>query len=239
MNVLIIVPAYNEENNIEKVIGEFKRLRNTYEAVDMLVINDCSKDMTEGKLQELGINYISFPINLGIGGAVQAGYIYAKKNHYDIAIQVDGDGQHDMSYVPRMVDILEKGMADIVIGSRFIKKEGFQSSATRRMGINLLSTLIKLCTGKKIYDVTSGYRAVNRKFIDIYADYYPDDYPEPEAIVAAVMHRGDIKEIPVVMRERENGVSSINLKKSIYYMVKVSLAILVCRISFGIRRAPK
>ena len=236
MNVLIVVPAYNEEDNIEKVIRDFEDLKSRYKNVDMLVINDCSKDMTEPKLQKLGVDFISFPINLGIGGAVQSGYQYARKNHYDIVIQVDGDGQHDMSYVPQMVEILKSGQADIVIGSRFIKKEGFQSSATRRMGINLLSTLIKLCTGKKIYDVTSGYRAVNKKFIDIYAEYYPDDYPEPEAIVAAVMNRGNIQEIPVVMRERENGVSSINLRKSIYYMIKVSLAILVCRISFGVRR---
>lgn len=236
MKTLIIVPAYNEEDNIDKVMENFEHIR---EKSDLLVINDCSKDHTEEKLKRLGVKYISFPINLGIGGAVQAGYCYAKKNGYDIAIQVDGDGQHDMSYVPQMIEILEKEETDIVIGSRFIKKEGFQSSATRRVGINLLSFLIKLCTGKKIYDVTSGFRAVNKKFIDIYADYYPDDYPEPEAIVAAVMHRGNIQEIPVIMREREGGTSSINLRKSVYYMIKVSLAIIVCRISFGIRRAPR
>lgn len=237
MKTLIIVPAYNEEDNIENVLKNFEQVN--LNDCDILVINDCSKDKTEQRLKELNMKYISFPINLGIGGAVQAGYSYAKKNDYDIAIQVDGDGQHDMAYVPRMIEILKNKEADIVIGSRFIKKEGFQSSVTRRAGINLLSFLIRICTGKKVYDVTSGFRAVNKKFIDIYADYYPDDYPEPEAIVAAVMHRGNIQEIPVIMRERENGISSINLQKSIYYMIKVSLAILVCRISFGIRRAPK
>lgn len=236
MKTLVIVPAYNEEDNIEKVVECYQDIR---DKADLLVINDCSKDYTEEKLCDLGVRFISFPINLGIGGAVQAGYLYAKKYNYDIAIQVDGDGQHDMSYVPQMIEILEKDEADIVIGSRFIRKEGFQSSVTRRVGINLLSFLIKLCTGKKIYDVTSGFRAVNKKFIDIYADYYPDDYPEPEAIVAAVMHRGNIQEIPVIMREREGGTSSINLRKSVYYMIKVSLAIIVCRISFGIRRAPR
>lgn len=236
MKTLIIVPAYNEEDNIDKVVESFQKIK---DKADLLVINDCSQDLTEKKLQKLGVKYISFAINLGIGGAVQAGYCYAKKNGYDIAIQVDGDGQHDMSYIPEMIEILKKEEADIVIGSRFIEKEGYQSSATRRLGINFLSALIKLCTGKKIHDVTSGFRAVNKRFIEIYADYYPDDYPEPEAIVAAVMHRGNIQEIPVIMRERENGTSSINLRKSIYYMIKVSLAILVCRISFGIRREPK
>ena len=239
MNVLIIVPAYNEEKNIDKVVYEFQQLKSKFSDADLLVINDCSVDGTEHKLSQLGVNYLSFPINLGIGGAVQAGYLYAKKNHYDAAIQVDGDGQHDMQFVPQMVKILKDNQADIVIGSRFIEKEGFQSSKTRRMGINFLSMLIKFCTGKRVYDVTSGYRAINKKFIDIYAEYYPDDYPEPESIVAAVMHRGKIQEIPVIMRERENGISSINLRKSIYYMIKVSLAILVCRISFGVRRESK
>ena len=236
MKVLIIVPAFNEELNIENVWNNYKE---TCPECDLLVVNDCSGDKTERKLQKLNAKYMSLPINLGIGGAVQAGYRYAMKNGYDIAIQVDGDGQHDMAYVPEMVELIEQGKADIVIGSRFINKEGFQSSITRRMGISFLSGLIKVCTGKKIYDVTSGFRAVNRKFIKIYAKSYPDDYPEPEAIVAAVMHRGNIMEIPVIMHERENGTSSINFRKSVYYMIKVSLAVIVCRISFGVRREPK
>lgn len=236
LKTLIIVPAYNEEENLEAVIDNFKK---NCKECDILIINDCSVDKTEQKLKELQVEYISFPINLGIGGAVQAGYCYAKKNGYDIAIQADGDGQHDMAYVSQMIEIIEKREADIVIGSRFIEKEGFQSSTARRMGIKILSNLIKICTGKRIYDVTSGFRAVNKKFIDIYANYYPDDYPEPEAIVAAVMHRGKICEIPVLMRERERGSSSINFQKSVYYMIKVSLAIIVCRISFGIRREPE
>lgn len=173
------------------------------------------------------------PVNLGIGGTVQGGYVYALKNGYDIAIQVDGDGQHDISYLKDMIEPIEKGEADIVIGSRFIEKQGFQSSAGRRFGINFLSRLIKLCTAIQIKDVTSGFRAVNHKFIKIYADDYPQDYPEPEAIVAGVMHGGVIKEIPVMMKERTGGASSINLRKSVYYMIKVSLAIIICRISFG------
>mgnify|MGYP004607340285 CR=1 FL=1 len=129
--------------------------------------------------------------------------------------------------------------ADITIGSRFIDKEGFQSSSTRRAGILLLSTLIQCLCWVRVKDVTSGFRVVNRKFIEIYAENYPNDYPEPEAIVAAIMHRGKIKEIPVIMHERISGNSSINLKRSIYYMIKVTLAIFVCRISFGIRRGKK
>lgn len=235
MRTLIIVPAYNEQDNIVKVVDEYRKLN--IPDCDMLVINDCSTDGTEQVLEETGVRYLSAPINLGIGGAVQLGYRYARKYDYDIAVQIDGDGQHDIRYISEMIGMLEKEQADIVIGSRFIEKKGFQSSASRRMGIKILSILIFLCTGKRVLDVTSGYRAINRRFIEIYAQDYPEDYPEPEAIVAALMHRGKIKEVPVCMKERENGISSINFRKSIYYMIKVTLAILVCRISFGIRRS--
>lgn len=230
MKVLIIIPAYNEAENIEKLIDSIKEL---CPFADYLVVNDCSKDDTGEILHRVNANYMCNPVNLGIGGTVQGGYVYALKNGYDIAIQVDGDGQHDISYLKDMIEPIEKGEADIVIGSRFIEKQGFQSSTGRRFGINFLSSLIKLCTGIQIKDVTSGFRAVNRKFIKIYADDYPQDYPEPEAIVAGVMHGGVIKEIPVMMKERAGGTSSINLWKSIYYMIKVSLAIIICRISFG------
>ena len=142
----------------------------------------------------------------------------------------------DPAYVEKVIEPIQNGEADVVIGSRFIDNQGFQSSASRRAGIHLLSGLIKLCTWKKIKDVTSGFRAVNEKFINIYADDYPSDYPEPEAIVSAVMNRGIVKEVPVVMRERESGKSSINFTRSLYYMIKVSLAIIICRISYGIRR---
>lgn len=234
--VLIMIPAHNEEANIKRVIESCEK-KCPY--CDFLVINDCSQDKTEQILDSEKAAYISLPINLGIGGAIQAGYRYARKYNYDIAIQVDGDNQHDVSYIDDMVRTIDEESADIVIGSRFIKKEGFQSSTTRRMGINFLSFLIFLCTGEKVHDVTSGFRAVNRYFIDFYANNYPDDYPEPEAIVAAVMHKGKIKEIPVVMHERNGGKSSITFKRSIYYMIKVSLAIIICRISFGVRRGKR
>lgn len=231
--VLIIIPAYNEEKNIEKVVDN---IINNYSQYDYVVINDGSKDHTRDLCRKKGYQYINLSINLGIGGAVQTGYKYARDKNYDMAVQIDGDGQHDIAYLEKMVQIIDSGEADIVIGSRFLEREGFQSSITRRIGIKILSVFIRLCTGKKIKDVTSGFRVVNRRFIDIYADNYPMDYPEPEAIVEAVMYGGRICEYPVIMRERENGNSSISFVKSIYYMIKVTLAILVCRISFGIRR---
>lgn len=231
--VLVIIPAYNESQNIENVIDHLVSRGKEY---DYLVINDGSTDDTARICEAQHFRYLNLPINLGIGGAVQAGYIYAQRNDYDIAVQMDGDGQHDITYLEDMLKPLLSGEADIVIGSRFLKKEGFQSSMIRRVGIRFLSFLILLTTGKKIMDVTSGYRAVNKRFIDIYVRDYPTDYPEPEAIVTAIMNRGRIMEVPVQMRAREGGSSSITFLKSIYYMIKVTLAILVCRLSYGIRR---
>jgi len=237
MKCLLIIPAYNESDSIEEVIRSIKE--QCIIDIDYLVVNDCSVDDTEKKLDDAGASYISAPVNLGIGGAVQAGYKYALQNGYDIAIQVDGDGQHDVSYIPQMVDMIEQKKADIVIGSRFIDKEGFQSSGIRRVGIGFLSGLIFTLCGNRIKDVTSGFRAVDRRYIKIYADDYPDDYPEPEAIVTALISGGVIREIPVVMKERKHGASSINFRRSVYYMIKVTLAIIICRISLGVRRSDK
>lgn len=234
--VLVIIPAYNEAENIVCVV---KRMMEQAPQYDYLVVNDGSTDETLMLCRREGFQYIDLPINMGIGGAVQAGYIYASKNDYDIAVQMDGDGQHDIAYLEQMLAPIANGEADVVIGSRFLEKEGFQSSASRRMGINILSGLILITTGKRIMDVTSGYRAVNKMFIKIYSEDYPMDYPEPEAIVAAIMHLGRVKEVPVRMRAREGGTSSITFKKSIYYMIKVTLAILLCRMSYGVRRAKR
>lgn len=234
--VLVIIPAYNESENIEKVVSYMMQQAPQY---DYLVVNDGSTDTTLKICEKQEYKYLDLPINLGIGGAVQAGYVYAEKYHYDIAVQMDGDGQHDVAYLDKVLEPIIKGEADITIGSRFLEKEGFQSSQTRRIGINILSFLIKLTTGKRIMDVTSGFRAVNRRFIKVYAKDYPMDYPEPEAIVMAVMHRGRIQEVPVQMKAREGGTSSITFRKSIYYMIKVTLAIFVCRLSYGFRRAKR
>ena len=176
------------------------------------------------------MNFINLPVNLGIGGAVQTGYLYAKREGYDIAVQVDGDGQHDPEFLTEMSKYIEEGKADMVIGSRFIDKEGFQSSGARRVGIKYFTMLIKLLTGKKITDPTSGLRMVNREIIEFFAEEYPKDYPEPESVVAILRRKKRVLEIPVIMRERSGGVSSISMKKSVYYMIKVSLAILIERI---------
>ena len=231
--ILLIIPAFNEAETIEHVVNG---LTVNFPQYDYVVVNDGSSDGTGELCMEKGYQVLNLPINLGIGGAVQTGYRYALKYVYDIAVQLDGDGQHDASYVKRLIEPLLAGEADVVIGSRFLRREGFQSSRSRRVGINILSDLIWLCTGKRVRDVTSGFRAVNRKFISIYAEDYPSDYPEPEAIITAVMHRGRVAEVPVVMKEREGGTSSITFRKSVYYMIKVTLAILVKRISYGIRR---
>ncbi len=234
--ILIIIPAYNEAESIQPVVENLCRQTPQY---DYLIVNDGSTDNTLAVCNRENYKYIDLSINMGIGGAVQAGYVYAYKNDYDIAVQMDGDGQHDAAYLEKLLKPILDGTADIAIGSRFLEREGFQSSRSRRFGIGFLSGLIRLTTGEKIMDVTSGYRAVNRKFVKIYAMDYPMDYPEPEAIVMAIMHRGRIKEVPVQMKARESGTSSITFGKSIYYMIKVTLAILVCRLSYGVRREKK
>lgn len=228
MKVLVIIPAYNEQESIISVINKLKQ---DCPEADYVVINDCSKDNTLQVLNENDANYVNLPLNLGIGGGVQTGYKYALKNGYDIAIQIDGDGQHDTAYLSKVIEPIIQGKADIVIGSRFINKEGFQSSGMRRLGINFLSALIRICCGTKVLDVTSGFRAVNRKYIEDYAGEYPVDYPEPEAIVKSSLAGARIMEVPVIMKERESGTSSISPWKSIYYMIKVSLAIIVCRLT--------
>ena len=234
MRVLIIIPAFNEEDSIERVVDN---LIENYPQYDYVIVNDGSTDGTSDICARRGYSVLNLPINLGIGGAVQAGYVYAQKNHYDVAVQMDGDGQHNPEYLQGMLSLIESGEADAVIGSRFVTKEGFQSSSTRRLGIVILSLWGKLLTGVRLKDITSGYRMVNRKLIHIYASDYPSDYPEPEALVIAAIHGLKIREYPVIMNERTTGTSSITLKKSVYYMVKVSLAMFIRRISLGFRRS--
>lgn len=227
MKKLIIIPAYNEEANIVKTVESIER-----DAVgfDYIVINDCSTDRTKEICEEHGFHYVDLPINLGIGGAVQTGYKYAWENGYDMAVQVDGDGQHDPEFLGLMAEYLETHQVDMVIGSRFIEKQGFQSSGMRRVGIRFFSGLIRLMTGKTITDPTSGLRMAGRNVIELFSKDYPRDYPEPESVVAILRKGLKVAEVPVIMREREGGVSSISMKKSVYYMVKVTLAILIERI---------
>ncbi|HGM9068960.1 TPA: glycosyltransferase family 2 protein, partial [Streptococcus pyogenes] len=197
---------------------------------DYIIIDDCSTDNTLAICQKQGFNVISLPINLGIGGAVQTGYRYAQRCGYDVAVQVDGDGQHNPCYLEKMVEVLVQSSVNMVIGSRFITKEGFQSSFARRIGIKYFTWLIALLTGKKITDATSGLRLIDRSLIERFANHYPDDYPEPETVVDVLVSHFKVKETPVVMNERQGGVSSISLTKSVYYMIKVTLAILVVRL---------
>lgn len=223
---LVIIPAYNESASIVNTVNDIKKNAPDF---DYVVINDHSKDNTLQICKDAGLNVIDLPLNLGIGGAVQTGYLYACQNGYDIAVQFDGDGQHDAKYLNEMAETLVKEQADMVIGSRFIEKEGFQSSFTRRLGIRYFTFLIKILTGQKITDPTSGYRMCNRKIIELFAGNYPKDYPEPETMTWILRKKLKVLEIPVIMRAREEGVSSISLKKSFYYMFKVTMAIIIER----------
>lgn len=224
MKKLVIIPAYNESENIVNTVKEIKEKASDF---DYVVINDCSSDKTLEILENNHLNYINLPVNLGIGGAVQTGYKYALEHEYDMAVQVDGDGQHDPAYLHSLEDTLIKEKADMVIGSRFIKNEGFQSTFVRRMGIVYFTKMIKSLTGTTITDPTSGFRLVNKDVIALFANDYPRDYPEPESIVALLKRKKKVIEVPVQMKERQGGESSIRLWNSVYYMIKVSIAILV------------
>lgn len=226
MKKLVIIPAFNEEGNLEKTIEDIKE---NAPGFDYVIINDCSTDGTLEMCRKHGYSYLNLPVNLGIGGAVQTGYRYAYFHGYDIAVQFDGDGQHSARYLEEMVSLMGETKSDMVIGSRFIEKEGFQSSVLRRMGIRYFTVLIKILTGQTITDPTSGMRMINRKLLKKFTEDYPKDYPEPESVVTVLAEKHKVTEMPVVMNEREEGVSSISLRKSVYYMIKVSFAILIAR----------
>lgn len=231
--VLLIIPAYNEEDNILKTCKDIdnynKKNKTKY---DYIVINDGSKDNTKKILEENNIPHINLIHNLGIGGAVQTGYKYAHQNNYDIAVQFDGDGQHDVKYIESIITPIINNEADMVIGSRFIDKSlhGFKSSTSRRIGIKIISTFIKFASGKKIYDTTSGFRAVNKEIIYDFNLSYPPEYPEPITTAEIIKKKYRVKEVPVVMKEREGGVSSIRAWKNAYYMLNVCLALIIIKI---------
>jgi len=222
--ILIIVPAFNEEGSVGEVIEE---VRTHLSQADILIVNDGSTDLTSEIAKSRGAVVLDIPFNLGIGGAMQAGYQYAYEKSYDIAIQVDADGQHDPKEIPKLLHTLEAKKADVAIGSRFIGVSEYKSSTMRRVGISILSQVISMIVRQKITDPTSGFRAANRKAIQLFAFDYPQDYPEPEVVV--LLHQCDLKmeEVPVGMSERYSGESSITKIRSIYYMVKVLLAIFV------------
>lgn len=228
--VLLIIPAYNEEKNILTVyknICDYNKKAKT--KLDVVFINDGSIDATEKILCENNINHIRLIQNLGIGGAVQTGYKYALYNDYDIAIQFDGDGQHNVNYVEALIKPILEENVDMAIGSRFIDSSSseFKSSFLRRVGIKLISSCIHFKTRVRIYDTTSGFRASNKNAIAMFAIHYPLEYPEPISSVDVILSGMKIKEVPVSMNERLAGKSSINSWKNVYYMVNVVLSILL------------
>ena len=227
MKKLVIIPAYNEGGSIFRTVEDVRAHAPDY---DLIVVNDGSGDDTLKVCTEHGIPVLDLPVNLGIGGAVQTGYLYALRGGYDIAVQMDGDGQHDAAFLHEMEEALVSRRADMVIGSRFIKKEGFQSSGARRLGIRFFEFLCGGLFGRRITDPTSGMRMVNRRTVELFVKDYPRDYPEPETVCRLLRKKYRVVEIPVVMRGRKSGVSSISMAKSVYYMVKVSLAILIERL---------
>ncbi|MBL0389030.1 glycosyltransferase family 2 protein [Tumebacillus sp. ITR2] len=223
--VLVIIPAYNEEGSIAHVI---QRIQSVSDDIDVVVINDGSRDATVEVARAAGATaVIDLPFNLGIGGAMQTGYLYAHKNDYDIALQIDADGQHDPFDIPKVIEPILRGEVNFTVGSRWVEKTAYKSSAARRVGMVIFSRLIKWVTGQVCKDPTSGFRAADKRVIEMFANYYPVDYPEVEVLVHISRRGLKFREIAVEMSERQAGSSSITPIKSIYYMVKVGLAVLI------------
>jgi len=220
--VLVIVPAYNEEANIESTIEE---IEHASPESDILVINDGSDDKTGELAERPGVCVLSLPFNCGIGAAVQMGFKYAKDNDYQIAVQVDADGQHDPNFIKELVKEIKDENTDMAIGSRFLKKGGHKSSFVRRIGIWIFQRVNSFVLKRYISDNTSGFRAYSKRAIDFLSENYPRDYPEPEAVVILGLRGFNIREIAVTMRARKKGKSSINNVRPVYYMLKVLLAI--------------
>lgn len=225
IKVLIVIPCFNEQASLPTLLNVlYNSLPVENYQIDVLVVNDCSTDETKLIAKKNKVNLIDLPVNLGIGGAVQSGLIYAREHHYDLAVQMDGDGQHPPAELKKLLDCHQKTAANIVIGSRFLNKQGFQSSVLRRIGISYFHWLNKVFTGKSIYDSTSGFRLFDCKALALASKYYPDDYPEPESLVFFSRAGLTIKETAVNMIERQGGKSSIRSFGSLYYCIKVSIA---------------
>lgn len=221
--ILVIVPAYNEEKNIAAVIRKIKK----FPGIDVVVVNDGSYDSTSAIAKAERACVIDLPFNLGIGGAVQTGYLYALRNGYDFAVQIDADGQHNPKEIYKLIEPLIDGQADMVVGSRFVQFTGYKAPMARKIGIMVFSAVVSLINRQKFRDTTSGYRAVNRGVIAYFVENYPTDYPEVETLVILRRKGFTIKEIPVNMTRRVHGQSSITPLKSLYYMVKVLFALLM------------
>ncbi|MBO2942862.1 glycosyltransferase family 2 protein [Paenibacillus sp. F411] len=227
LKVLVIIPAYNEESSVPYVIQD---IRNHMPSADILVVNDGSRDRTAQVAMEAGAKVLTLPFNVGIGGGMQTGYMYAKKHGYDVAVQMDADGQHAAADLPRLLSKVRD--CDLVIGSRFLEKTSYKSSVMRKVGITFFSRLVSLVTRQRFTDTTSGFRAAGAKVIDLYAEYYPMDYPEVESIVYLTRKHCRLMEVKAEMRARETGKSSITPLKSAYYMVKVTLSVLMSAVRY-------
>jgi glycosyltransferase involved in cell wall biosynthesis len=223
--VVAVVPAFDEEAAIGAVvagIGEFDP------AIHVVVVDDGSADGTAEAASAAGAVVVRLPFNLGIGAAVQTGFRYALEHDYDVAVRLDGDGQHDPEELPKLLEPLERGEADVVTGSRFRGEQGsYRAPLGRRLGITWFAKLVSLLSRQRVTDTTSGFQALNRAAIALFARDYPSDYPEVEATVLLLKHRLRLLEVPVEMRERETGSSSITFLRSLYYAVKVTLALFV------------
>ena len=228
--ILVIIPAYQEEHSIE---GLVRSLRERY-PYDVLVVNDGSTDRTSDAAREAGATVLDLPCNLGIGGAVQTGFLYARDHGYDVVVRIDGDGQHEVEDIPNVLEPILAGRADAVIGSRFLGETEYRGSIPRIFGIQHFRWLVNLFTGYRVTDPTSGYFAINRRLIAFYSDHYPSDYPEVDAYI--LMHRLGARalKVPVRMYDRAEGKSSITSFQAVYYMVKVTLSFLInCIRRFG------
>ena len=221
---LVIIPAYNEEHTIGDVVKGVKALGSGY---DVIVINDNSSDKTSEKATAAGAKVLQLSCNLGIGGAVQTGYKYALAEGYDACVQVDGDGQHPTGEISTLVEALFEDGYDIVIGSRFVEKTAYEISVMRDLGIRILSYFLRMTTGLVVKDPTSGFRAINRKALTLFAGQYPQDYPEPESLVFAHKKQFRVREVSIEMKNRMHGISSITPVRAAYYMGKVLLAMFI------------
>ena len=226
LKLLVIIPCYNEQAALPQLLQAFNEQHLSGYQTELLVVNDSSADDTAALAIKHGADLLDLPINLGIGGAVQSGLLYAQKHHFDLAVQMDGDGQHQPEELSKLLNCYQQTGANLIIGSRFIEHKGYLSTFARRLGISWFRYLIKLLTGSTVYDSTSGFRLFDKKAIAFGADHYPDEYPEPESLIMFLKAGLSICETPVQMAPRNGGRSSIRNFASLYYCIKVTIAML-------------